>query len=232
MLTPFFPTAQEARNIANATGRAAREVFNQHHDLRRFGTSILIRLVERNNVRGIQVALFCPWDTHDWVKRGWRDYEWRMRIWKDRVVAAVDEWATRNNVVILEGYTGGSRPVRKDRDPDSMEMSAAWLLDAIRRLRRPFRPPAGRGRQGRGSGMGGTLPLPEDPKLAQRRGELRKHGALDCGGQWMLFTLSYSGLGVRDDTLGTAGSKNRSQLEHRPLLGARVMQPMIDFYLV
>ncbi|GAB1315523.1 hypothetical protein MFIFM68171_05733 [Madurella fahalii] len=131
LFTPVFATIHEARNIINATESSAHDVFNQHHDLRRFGASILIRLVERNYVKGIQVALFCAWDTHFWIKDSWRDYEWRLRIWKDNVIAAVDAWAMEHNVVVREGYTGGSRLVREDRDPDSMEMAANWLFNVV-----------------------------------------------------------------------------------------------------
>jgi hypothetical protein len=68
LLTPFFATIEETRAAASSAGRPALEVFNQHQSLRRFGTAIAMRLVERNGVKGIQVALFCPWDTHAWIK--------------------------------------------------------------------------------------------------------------------------------------------------------------------
>ncbi|KAH6640292.1 hypothetical protein F5144DRAFT_639870 [Chaetomium tenue] len=99
--------------------------------LRRFGAALMLRLVERGGVRGVQVVFFCPWDEHPWIKEQWRLQDWRLRLWKSAVLDAVDAWAAKHDVVIHEGYSGGSIRVRRDRDHDSVGMCAGWLLRVV-----------------------------------------------------------------------------------------------------
>jgi hypothetical protein len=133
LFTPVFSTPQEAEAIvaAGGGGGSAAQVFNNHGRTRRFGTAVMLRQVERKGVWGVQVAFFCPWDRHDFIKDTWRPREWTLRLWKQRIVDAVDTWAAGVEVPIHEGYTGGSIVVRKDRDHDSVEMCAGWLLRAV-----------------------------------------------------------------------------------------------------
>jgi hypothetical protein len=132
LITPFFPTLAEFDNFVRASGKPPGEVFSKHANMRRFGTAVMLRLVERNGAQGIQVAFFCPWDQHPWVRDSWRLYEWRLRIWKDKLIAAVGDWAEVKKVTIHDGYTGGSTTVRKDRDHESVEMCAGWLMRAMK----------------------------------------------------------------------------------------------------
>ncbi|KAK4034187.1 hypothetical protein C8A01DRAFT_39361 [Parachaetomium inaequale] len=132
LMTPFFPTLAEFDNLVRASGKPSGEVFNNHANMRRFGTAVMIRLAERNGVQGIQVAFFCPWDQHPWVRESWRLCEWCVRLWKDKLIAAVGDWAAEKEVTIHDGYTGGSTTVRKDRDHDSVEMCAGWLMRAVK----------------------------------------------------------------------------------------------------
>jgi hypothetical protein len=133
LFTPIFSTPQEAETIVAAAGAggSAAQVFNNHGRMRRFGTAVMLRQVERKGVWGVQVAFFCPWDRHDFIKDTWRPREWTLRLWKQRIVDAVDTWSAGVEVPIHEGYTGGSIVVRKDRDHDSVEMCAGWLLRAV-----------------------------------------------------------------------------------------------------
>lgn len=133
LFTPVFATPQDAEGIVAAGGESARQVFNNHAKMRRFGTALMLRQVERNGVRGLQVAFFCPWDRHDFIKAAWKAREWRLLQWKQGVVDAVDAWADKVGVTILEGFSGGSIAVRKGRDHDSVEMCAGWLLRAVTR---------------------------------------------------------------------------------------------------
>ncbi|KAK4156590.1 hypothetical protein C8A00DRAFT_30558 [Chaetomidium leptoderma] len=115
-----------------ATTKDRQTVINStFEDLRRFGTAVMIRAVERDGAKGVQVAFFCPWDQHPWIKNSWRSYDWRLRLWKEKIIATVDTWAAANKVVVHDGYLGGSITVRKDRDHDSVEMCAGWLLRAV-----------------------------------------------------------------------------------------------------
>ena len=52
-------------------------------------------------------------------------------IWKDKLLAAVRAWAAQHNVVVHEGYSGGSLAVRKDKDLDSFEMATGWLMRVL-----------------------------------------------------------------------------------------------------
>jgi hypothetical protein len=131
LFTPVFATPQDAEGIVAAGGGSARQVFNTHGRMRRFGAALMLRQVERNGVRGIQVAFFCPWDRHDFIKDTWKSREWQLLQWKQGLVDAVDSWADGNNVPIHEGYSGGSIKIRKDSHHDSVEMAAAWLLRAV-----------------------------------------------------------------------------------------------------
>jgi hypothetical protein len=138
LFTPFFATLHDARSItnqgadsANSSGYSPRDVFNQHHKLCRFGCAVLIRHIQRNGSQAIQVVLFCPWDRHQWIKEAREEYEWRLLLWKESLLNAVDTWATGHGVSICDGYTGGSRFTRKDREPDSVEMCAQWLHDVM-----------------------------------------------------------------------------------------------------
>ncbi|EAQ85370.1 predicted protein [Chaetomium globosum CBS 148.51] len=99
--------------------------------LRRFGAALMLRLVERGGVRGVQVVFFCPWDEHPWIKEQWRLQDWRLRLWKSAVLDAVDAWAAKHGVVIHEGYSSGSIRVPRDRDHDSVGMCAGWLLRVV-----------------------------------------------------------------------------------------------------
>ena len=133
---PVFATLQETKGLIDAAGdqagaSAAVDIFNNHEKPRRFGTAIMIRVVERDGVTGLQIAFFCPWDRHQWVKDSWRSYEWLLRLWKDKMVDAVDAWAAENKVPIHEGYSGGSTALRKDKDQDSVGMSAGWLIRVV-----------------------------------------------------------------------------------------------------
>jgi hypothetical protein len=70
LLSPFFPTLQEARDLASGAGvgadpKAAADVLNGHSRMRRPGVALMIRLVGRNGVQGAQVAFFIPWDRPD-----------------------------------------------------------------------------------------------------------------------------------------------------------------------
>jgi hypothetical protein len=136
LLTPVFATPNEAQAIAAAGGGSAVEVFNNNAKLRRFGTAIMIRLVERNGAQGLQVAFFCPWDQHQYIRESWRPHDWRLRLWKDKMITTVDAWAAGKKVAIHHGYSGGSIMVRKDRDHDSVEMCAGWLLRAVTATKR------------------------------------------------------------------------------------------------
>ncbi len=130
LCTPVFATVHEARGLV-AGGESVADVFNSHDKLRRFGTAIAIRLVERDGRQGIQVVSFCPWDRHQWIRDSWQPYNWRLRLWKDGMVAAVEAWAADKKVPIHEGYSGGSIRVRKDRDHDSVGMCAGWLMRVV-----------------------------------------------------------------------------------------------------
>ncbi|KAL2018097.1 hypothetical protein VTK56DRAFT_1283 [Thermocarpiscus australiensis] len=131
LFTPFFATRDEARAIINNTPGSNRETFNNHRGLRRFGTAVAIRQLARDGVTGIQVALFCPWDAHPWIRDDWKQYEWRLLLWKEKIVTAVDEWAAKHSATVHAKYTGGSPAVRKDRELDSVEMSAGWVLRVV-----------------------------------------------------------------------------------------------------
>ncbi|KAK4147358.1 uncharacterized protein C8A04DRAFT_8961 [Dichotomopilus funicola] len=113
---------------------AARNIFNNHANMRRFGTAVMLRVVSRAGVPGLQVAFFCPWDRHDWTQKSWRLYEWRLRLWKESLVRKIEAWAQECDVPLHEGYMGESWIVRKDRDHDSVEMCAGWLWRAMRAL--------------------------------------------------------------------------------------------------
>ena len=65
LLTPFFATTHEMHALVTSARRLAADIFTEHSFARRFGTAMMLRLVERNGVAGLQVALFCPWETHD-----------------------------------------------------------------------------------------------------------------------------------------------------------------------
>ncbi len=135
LCTPVLATLQETKELVDAAGDqgglSPADVFNNHDKLRRFGTAVMIRLVERDGVLGLQVVFFCPWDRHLWVKDSWRPYDWLLRLWKDKMVDAVDTWAADNKVPVHEGHSGGSITVRKDRDHDSVGMSAGWLMRVV-----------------------------------------------------------------------------------------------------
>lgn len=44
-------------------------------------------------------------------RQAWKQQEWRLLIWKDNLLAAVRAWAAQQNVVVHEGYSGGSLAV-------------------------------------------------------------------------------------------------------------------------
>ena len=135
LCTPVFATLQETKGLSDATGDQSgpspADTFNNHDKLRRFGTAVMIRLVERDGILGLQVVFLCPWDRHQWIRDSWRPYDWLLRLWKDKMVDAVDAWAAENKVPIHEGYSGGSITVRKDKAHDSVGMSAGWLMRVV-----------------------------------------------------------------------------------------------------
>ncbi|KAH6843321.1 hypothetical protein B0I37DRAFT_393573 [Chaetomium sp. MPI-CAGE-AT-0009] len=99
--------------------------------LRRFGTALMIRLIERDGAQGLQVVFFCPWDEHPWIKEAWKLQDWRLRLWKSTIIDKIDAWAAKHQVGIHEGYSGGSIRVRKVQDHDSVGMCAGWLMRVV-----------------------------------------------------------------------------------------------------
>jgi hypothetical protein len=76
LVTHIFPKLLEAKAIVSSGGRSNLDNFNNHPKLRRFGVAVLLRLVVRNGVQGLQVTFFSPWDKHDWIKESWRPQKW------------------------------------------------------------------------------------------------------------------------------------------------------------
>ncbi|KAK3303662.1 uncharacterized protein B0T15DRAFT_513810 [Chaetomium strumarium] len=144
LLTPVLPTLQEAKQIVRSGGRSALDSFNSHPKLRRFGVAVLLCLVVRNGVEGLQVASFSPWDKHDWIKESWKVQKWDLLKWKEALTHRVAAWAAEHNVTVHAGYSGGSIKARKDRDQDSVEMAAGWLHSVVTRMEKTV--PGRRGR--------------------------------------------------------------------------------------
>ena len=140
----------------------------------------MIRMVERDGVTGLQIAFFCPWDRHQWVKDSWRLYDWLLRLWKDRMIDAVDAWAAEHKVSIHEGYSGGSTTVRKDKDHDSVGMSAGWLMRVVtaadKTIPGGWRKMAGSGKMCASLGSWGTGGVRERMRRRRLRRRRRKTG--------------------------------------------------------
>lgn len=48
----------------------------------------------------------------------------------------MEAWVTEHKVFVHEAYSGGLIAVRKDRQHDSVEMAAAWLMSVVTRMER------------------------------------------------------------------------------------------------
>ncbi|KAK4128040.1 hypothetical protein N657DRAFT_837 [Parathielavia appendiculata] len=104
LLTPLFPTAGKAQDFVPDLGQVSSRDVQQH--IRRLGTAIMMRVMERKETPGLRAALFCPWDRHQFIKNSWKKYDWRLMLWKGNFIKAVRRGRPRKRsssvVVTLE----------------------------------------------------------------------------------------------------------------------------------